>query len=200
MNDKRIDGELLINFLNELQPLSDKVIALARKETFTISVKKNGLLASAFDEQDKYLFIILKGLVRGFVMDEGKDITSVIADENHIIGHVRNPGRSNSVYEENFQALEESILLVLPYTFIDQLYLKFPEMNILGRKLLAIQLASSHERSILSRIPSAEARYHQFNISHPTLKYRVPLKFLASFLGMRIETLSRIRKRAKLGK
>lgn len=197
MNDERIDGELLINFLNELQPLSEKVIALARKETFTISVKKNGFLANSFSEQDKYLFVILKGVVRGFIVDDGKDITTVVADENHVIGNVRNPGLSKPFYEENFQALEESELLVLPYAFIDQLYIEFPEMNILGRKLLAIQLLSSHERSILSRIPSAEARYHQFNISHPTLKYRIPLKFLASFLGMRIETLSRIRKRAK---
>lgn len=192
------ESDPLIQFLNVLQPLSAELIEEARKETFKISVRKNNILPS-FAElvKDGCLFFVAKGLVRAFVVDDGKDITTWLTDENDFIGNIRNPGTFKPTFEEQYQALEDSELLVLPYRVIDDMYTMFPEANILARKLLAMQYHMSQERSILSRIPSAEARYKQFKIGHPTIKSRVPLKFLASYLGMRIETLSRIRKKAK---
>ena len=198
MSHIKDDGERLIEFLNSLHPLSKKVIALARKKTFQIIVKKNELIPSINNTGEECIFIVLKGIVRGFILDNGKDITTVITDENNIVGHVRNPGVAQSIYEEQFQALENSELLVLEYSFIDALYKKYPEMNILARKLLALHFNMSQERSILCRIPSAEVRYNKFRLGNPKLKNRVPVKFLATYLGMRIETLSRIRKKEKL--
>jgi len=198
MSHVKDDGERLITFLNSLHPLSKKVIALARKETHQIMVKKNELVPASVAIDESCIFIILKGIVRGFIIDDGKDITTVITDENNLVGQVRNPGVATSVYEEKFQALENSELLVLRYSFIDALYKKYPEMNILARKLLALHFNMSQERSILCRIPSAEMRYNKFRTGNPTLKNRVPIKFLATYLGMRLETLSRIRKKEKL--
>ncbi|MCX3265093.1 Crp/Fnr family transcriptional regulator [Pedobacter agri] len=199
MSSVKDDGEHLIQFLNSLHPLSKQIITLARKETYQVVVKKNEVVNCTDNEEEDCVFIILKGLFRGFIVDEGKDITTLITDENHIVGHVRNPNTLKPLYHEKFQALEDSELLVLRYSFIDHLYAKFPEMNILARKLLALQFNLSQERAILSRIPSAEARYNQFRAGNPTLKNRIPIKFLATYLGMRIETLSRIRKKEKLG-
>jgi len=198
MKPKKDDGEGLIKFLNGLCPLNNKMIKEARKQTFQIHIKKNEMLICADGNQQDCVFIILKGIVRGFITDDNKDITTLITDENHLVGHVRNPGMMESAYEEKFQALEDSELLVLKYSFIDELYSQFEEANILARKLLALHFNLSHERAILSRIPSAEARYNHFKIGHPRLKDRVPIKFLATYLGMRIETLSRIRKKEKL--
>jgi len=192
------ESDLLIEYLNDLQPLRKEIIDRAKAETFKISVRKNDILHCVNHIDGDCLFFIIKGLVRGFIVDEGKDITAWLTDENHLIGSIRNPGTLIATYQEQYQALEDSELLILPYRFIDDIYEKFPETNILARKLLAIHYHLSQERSILSRIPSAEARYKQFKIGHPTIKFRVPLKFLASYLGMRIETLSRIRKKAKL--
>lgn len=193
------ESDPLIQFLNVLQPLSAELIEEARKETFKIFVRKNNILPS-FAElvKDGCLFFVAKGLVRAFVVDDGKDITTWLTDENDFIGNIRNPGTFKPTFEEQYQALEDSELLVLPYRVIDDMYTLFPEANVLARKLLAIQYHMSQERSILSRIPSAEARYKQFKIGHPTIRSRVPLKFLASYLGMRIETLSRIRKKGKI--
>jgi len=192
------ESDPLLKYLNGLQPLRKEIIDRAKIEIFKISVRKNDLLPCVNDIDGDCLFFIVKGLVRGFIVDEGKDITAWLTDENHLIGSIRNPGMLKATYEEQYQALEDSELLILPYRFIDEMYAQFPETNILARKLLAIYYHLSQERAILSRIPSAEARYRQFKIGHPTMKFRVPLKFLASYLGMRIETLSRIRKKAKL--
>ncbi|QNR86174.1 Crp/Fnr family transcriptional regulator [Pedobacter riviphilus] len=193
------DIDPLLKYLNELQPLRKEIIERVKTETFKISVRKNELLSNLSDISGDCLFFIVKGVVRAFVLDEGKDITAWLADENHLIGSIRNPGTLIPTYQEQYQALEDSELLILSYRFIDDMYTQFPETNILARKLLAINYHMSQERSILSRIPSAEMRYKQFKIGYPSIKSRVPLKFLASYLGMRIETLSRIRKKEKLG-
>lgn len=198
MDAARHESEPLINYLNGLQPLCEEIIERAKAETFRVSVRKNDILPCLNELHGDCLFFIIKGLVRGFIVDDGKDITSWLIDENHLIGSIRNPGSVKPTYKEQFQALEDSDLLILPYHLIDAMYAQFPETNILARKLLAINYHMSQERSILSRIPSAEARYRQFKDGHPTIKFRVPLKFLASYLGIRIETLSRIRKKEKL--
>ncbi|MCX2574954.1 Crp/Fnr family transcriptional regulator [Pedobacter sandarakinus] len=197
MPSKALKDDILLNFLNYLQPLKPSLINLARKNTFKLFLKKNELISLPTDQHQECLFFIIKGLVRGFVIDEDKDITTLIASENQMLGSIRNHLPGKLKYQEKFQALEDSELVVLPYQILDGLYAKFPELNVLARKLLAIQYNFSQERSILSRIPSAEARYRQFNEANPSVRSRVPVKFLASYLGMRIETLSRIRMKNK---
>ncbi|WP_293311710.1 Crp/Fnr family transcriptional regulator [Pedobacter sp. UBA5917] len=198
MTAAKHESDRLIEYLTNLQPLNNEIIERAKAETFRVTVRKNDILPCADELNGDCLFFIIKGLVRGFIVDEGKDITAWLTDESHLIGSIRNPGTLKPTYEEKFQALEDSELLILPYRFIDELYDQFPEINILARKILAIHYHISQERSILSRIPSAEARYKQFKNGYPTMKHRVPLKYLASYLGIRIETLSRIRKKEKL--
>ncbi|MFC1225596.1 Crp/Fnr family transcriptional regulator [Pedobacter sp. BG31] len=198
MTDAYDEGDAFIKYLNELQPLRKEIIDRVKKETFKIVVRKNEILPELNHINGDCLFFILKGLVRAFILDEGKDITAWLTAENQMIGKIRNPGTLVPTYREQYQALEDSELLILPYRFIDDLYAKFPETNILARKLLAIHYHTSQERSVLSRIPSAEIRYKQFQAGFPAIKSRVPLKFLASYLGMRIETLSRVRKKEKL--
>ncbi|WP_431291786.1 Crp/Fnr family transcriptional regulator [Pedobacter sp. P26] len=195
MTDAHDECDALIDYLNGLQPLRKEIIDRAKNETFKISVRKNEVLPNLNSINGDCLCFIVKGLVRAFILDEEKDITAWLIDENHLIGRIRNPGAFGPTYQEQYQALEDSELLIFPYRFIDDLYAKFPETNILARKLLAIHYHMSQERSILSLIPSAELRYKQFKIRYPAIKSRVPLKFLASYLGMRIETLSRVRKK-----
>lgn len=197
MTAEKHESDRLIEYLKHLQPLSDQVAARIKTETFKVSVRKNDILPCVDQLNGDYLFFVIKGLLRSYIVDEGKDITAWLTDEDHLIGSIRNPAMLKPTYEEKFQALEDSELLILPYRFIDALYEQFPETNILARKILAINYHISQERSVLSRIPSAEARYRQFKNGHPTMQHRVPLKYLASYLGIRIETLSRIRKKEK---
>ncbi len=195
--NREMENAPLIKFFNGLEPQTPEVIEMCMAHTYNVKVKKNALLVCPDAVCTECLFFIVKGAVRGFIMDEDKDITVWLTDENSLIGNIRNPGIPKMNYKEHMQALEDTELVVLPYDIIDQIYTKFPETNILGRKLLAIHYHVSQERSILSRIPSAEARYKQFKETHPLLHFRVPVKFLASYLGMRIETLSRLRKKSK---
>nr|WP_199156252.1 Crp/Fnr family transcriptional regulator [Pedobacter sp. ASV2] len=188
--------DTLLEFFNKLQPLKEEVVSFAKKETFTITIKRNELLDVISHYKD-CIFFVIQGFIRGYIVEDNKEITTSLNGEQCLIGQIRSPSMCKVLYNEHFQALEDTTLLVAPYHLIDCLYTHFPETNALGRKLLAIHYQISSERSILSRIPTAEARYKQFVTNHPDLNNRVSVKILSSYLCMRLETLSRMRSKIK---
>ena len=78
---------------------------------------------------------------------------------------------------------------------VERLYQKFPELNIVVRKILMRYYRDAEYRAVLARIPGADKKYEFFLAHYPQLVNRIPLKVIASFLGLRYETLSRIRSR-----
>jgi len=76
---------------------------------------------------------------------------------------------------------------------MQEMYETFPEMNRVGRMLLEEYYAASEERVYIARLPNAQARYQHFINSRPELLNRIPLKYVASYLGITLETLSRLR-------
>ncbi|MCX2430679.1 MULTISPECIES: Crp/Fnr family transcriptional regulator [unclassified Pedobacter] len=159
--------------------------------TFPVSYKKNKFIMSPLD-RNEYLFLIVKGIVRGFVKDANLEITTWISKENEIVGTISNLW-VNADSEEYLQALEDVDLIALPHELTEYLFEHFPEANIVGRKIMELYYRSAEERAYLCRISSAEKRYKRFLMSFPDLIHRVSLKHIASFLAIRLETLSRIR-------
>jgi CRP-like cAMP-binding protein len=96
---------------------------------------------------------------------------------------------------ENIQAIEHCDLIVATYESLQYLYDHYIEVNIVGRKLLEQYYRDAEERAFISRIPNAAKRYRHFLETKSNLSNRIPLKYIASYLGMTIETLSRIRSR-----
>lgn len=183
----------LISFFNAVYPLNEEVIACINEHTFPVSFKKGKFLVSPFNESDN-LFFTVKGVIRGFIKEEGKEITTWIIEENDIVGSIRNLGLKLAT-EEYLQALEDSTLIAIPKTLIEHLYETFPETNLIGRIIMEDNYRGAEERAYICRIPSAEKRYRRFVETQPGLLNRIALKYIASYLGITLETLSRIRAR-----
>ncbi|WP_316795727.1 Crp/Fnr family transcriptional regulator [Pedobacter agri] len=181
----------LISIFKKFHPLNDEIEERINQHTFPISYKKNKYLVSPVD-RNKYLFLIVKGVVRGFIKDGTSEITTWISKENEIVGTIRNLWIDGDS-EEYLQALEEVDLIAIPHVLSEYLYENFAEANIVGRKMMELYYRSAEERAYLCRISSAEKRYKRFLLSFPDLINRVSLKYIASFLAIRLETLSRIR-------
>lgn len=188
----------LFAFLNELVPLTPKLIALVKKETFLVNIKKNTVILNTEEDTKDTVFLIISGLVRGYILSENKDITVWLMEEKNLIGNIRGNPEEGSLFRVYLQAIEDTSLLVFSHSFIDELYDNYPEANTLARRLLARQYHLNFQRSIIARIPKAEERYKQFFLSHRNLKSRISNKYLCSYLGMREETLSRIAKKNKI--
>lgn len=181
----------LVSIFKKFHPLNDEIEKRINQHTFPISYKKNKYLVSPVD-RNKFLFLIIKGVVRGFIKDGNNEITTWIAKENEVVGTIRNLWIDGDS-DEYLQALEDVDLVAIPHVLSEYLYENFPEANIVGRKMMELYYRSAEERAYLCRISSAEKRYKRFLLSFPDLINRVSLKYIASFLAIRLETLSRIR-------
>ncbi|WP_052266439.1 Crp/Fnr family transcriptional regulator [Pedobacter kyungheensis] len=181
----------LISIFKKFHPLNDEIERRINQHTFPVSYKKNKYLVSPVD-RNKFLFLIVKGVVRGFIKDGTTEITTWIAKENEVVGTIRNLWVEGDS-EEYLQALEDVDLIAIPHVLSEYLYENFTEANIVGRKMMEQYYRSAEERAYLCRISSAEKRYKRFLVSFPDLINRVSLKHIASFLAIRLETLSRIR-------
>lgn len=182
----------LIQFFEQYYPVSELLIADYEKHCSLVTVRKNKHIVSPIDS-NAALYFVKSGIVRGFVKDGTKDITTWFSFGNNIVGAIRHPDHKAYHSVEYLQALEECELIRIPYTLIDATYAKYEEANVIGRKLLALHYYAASERSILARIPNALRRYRTLEESKKIDMSRIPQRYLASYLGMRLETLSRIR-------
>ncbi len=184
---------VLAEYLNQVHPLTPKAAAYLNRHSFHVQLRKGEFLAVP-GQQETNLYYITRGVIRSYFEISGREITTWINEEHEIVGTITNFGLSTP-NEEFMQALEPCELIGIPQQSIDFCYRHFPETNIIGRILLEGYYRDAEERVIISRIPSAVKRYQRFEQRFPNLLYRVPLKYIASYLGMTHETLCRLRAR-----
>jgi len=182
----------VLNYFSQLSPVSSEFIQEIEKNVEPLLIKKNKHILSPIDNNN-CVFFVVSGLVRGFIREGNKEITTWISAGNEFVGAIQHPGAPPKPSIEYIQALAKSELVAIPYLLIDELYSNYPETNIIWRKILQFQYHAASERSMLARIPSAERRYEKFMELNSVDASRVPLRCMATYLGMRLETLSRIR-------
>lgn len=138
------------------------------------------------------IFILEKGAVRAFAEIDDKETTLWFGFEDLILGSIL-PAYFDQPAFENIQFLEDSLVHSISIADLNNLYRKYPEMNIIGRKL-AENYCSFLEKRIQSlQVESASQRYQKLLMTEPDIVKRVPIKYIASYIGISSETLSRIR-------
>lgn len=93
------------------------------------------------------------------------------------------------------KALADSEVLLLPKNDLDQLLERFPKFERYFRIIFQNSLVTHQHRIIQNFSVDADERYLQFQEKYPTLEQYVPLKYIASYLGITPEFLSKIRRR-----
>lgn len=184
----------LISVFKNFHELSPEIEYIINAQTFPVTFKKHKFISSPL-HHNRYIFLLLKGVARGFMKDEKKEITTWIAAEYELVGNIRDLWNEDGPTDEYMQALEDVVAIAIPHATLRHLYLNFDIANYVGRKMTQMQYLAACERAYISRFQSAEKRYLRFAKIYPHLIDRVPLKHIASFLCMRLETLSRIRSR-----
>lgn len=184
---------VLIALLEKFQPLTPAVKDYLRGHLQMRKLpRKTFILESGQDCRE--LCFIYKGIVRGFINEEEREITTWINAEGELVSSIAALA-AQSPSPENIETLSYCEILVMDLEKLNQAYEIFPETNILARKLLQQYYADAENRAFIARLTKAEIKYRYFLNRHAALSHRVPLKYVASFLGMTLETLSRIRKK-----
>ncbi len=183
----------LLTVLNYFHPLSHEMEAFLKNRVTSLSVRKRKLLLKEGAVCD-HVYFIVKGAVRGFTREGQKDITTWIVVENELVSSILSLGTGNPSVE-NIQVLENSELLVMSNTDLETMYAELPDFNVVGRRLYQHYYADAERRAFIARLTKAENKYRHFLLHHEPLANRIPLKYIASYLGMTLETLSRVRKK-----
>jgi CRP-like cAMP-binding protein len=184
---------LLLAALNQLYPLSPEAEQYLRDHVTSYTIAKRKLLLKE-GMSCEHIYFILKGALRGYIREGSKDITTWITVENELVSSILSLDERIKAIE-NIQALEKSELLSLTLAELEEMYVRFPETNILARKILQRYYADAEQRAFIARLTKAENKYRYFLQRHQVLSNRIPLKYIASYLGVTLETLSRIRKK-----
>jgi CRP-like cAMP-binding protein len=184
---------LLLTALNQLYPLSPEAEQYLRDHVASCTVAKRKLLLKEGMSCEN-IYFIMKGALRGYIREGSKDITTWITVENELVSSILSLDERIKAIE-NIQALEKCELLSLTLAELEIMYERFPETNILARKILQRYYADAEQRAFIARLTKAENKYRYFLKRHQVLSNRIPLKYVASYLGVTLETLSRIRKK-----
>jgi len=136
-----------------------------------------------------------RGLLRQFAVKDGKEYTDLFFSENEFIGNYISYLQQEPV-TAICQALEPCELLVIPFATLESMYAELPVVEEFSRIIGNEKLFQLEERRKSLLMSSPEERYQEVVRDHPGLLQRIPQYMLAQYLGIRPETLSRIRKRS----
>ena len=143
-------------------------------------------------ETCEYIYWVVKGLVRQYYFKNGKELTEYMATENTIVMSIE------SLFMEKpssqiIHALEPTIVYAMPKKDLEAVAMRSVNIQILYRKILEESLIISQQHADMLRFESAQDRYQKLVKSSPQLVLRAPLVYIASYLQMTPETLSRVR-------
>jgi len=181
----------IISVFKQFHPLNSEIEQVINEQTFPVNFARNKHIASPI-MPNRYIFLILSGATHGFIRAAGKKITTWIAVEGELAGTISNLWHGGQS-EEYIETIEPVSAIAIPHEMSMYLYANFPIANFVGRQMTELYYQGASERAFIARLPNARLRYDRFFISYGHLLDRVPLKYIASFLCMRLETLSRIR-------
>lgn len=150
-------------------------------------------------ETSKHIYWIVKGLVREFYFKNNKEVTEYMATENTIVMSIESLFREEPT-KLQIVALEPTLVYAMPRPLLEQVAMKSVNIQILYRKILEESLILSQVRADMLRFETAQDRYTKFVKLQPQLVLRAPLVYIASYLQMTPETLSRVRTSTLLDK
>lgn len=138
------------------------------------------------------IYFVEQGLLRGYSLHARQETSSwFMAEGDFVISVVSFFTQQPST--EYLELLEPAVLYSISHAQLQGLYQQFPEFNLVGRVLTERYYVLSEQRAYQLRTLSAAERYAQLVQEFPKLTQRIPLKLLASYLGIAPETLSRLR-------
>lgn len=185
--------EALIQAFNRLIPLNPQQKDELRRATSLLNLPKGSSLLEQ-GQVSSHLYFIVEGVVRGIYHYEHKQVTAWFAFEGDIIdSHASFVYRTPS--PKSIILLSDCKFLHISHDSLEYLYRKDPVWGNLSRIFIERYYIELQDQLISMLAMSAEKRYERLLQKYPNIEDRVNLSHIASYLGIRPETLSILRRR-----
>lgn len=180
-------------FIQSTIPMpTEKAKILADKFKF-VELQKNELVLTE-NKLTKSTHILESGFLRSYTFDnQGNEVTTNIYSPFCFVNDVMAFFKQQPA-SENFQTLTACKLWVMSYEDVQANFHGIPEFREFGRMMLITNYSNLKDRMLGMIKETAENRYLRLMDQHPDILQSVPLKIIASYLGITDTSLSRIRK------
>lgn len=184
--------DILFDFLDNYITLSiEEKNAILDLDIFHTFTKDEMLLREG--QRSRHGYFVLKGCIRSFYNIDGEEKTTAFYTEMEgVTPHCVGTGKPS---EYSIACVEDSILTVSDPSMEEEMFRKFPKFETLCRLLSEDLLAKKQLDLDQFKTSSPEQRYVQLLEHRPDLIQRVPQHQLASYLGIKPQSLSRIKAR-----
>lgn len=184
--------DILFDFLSKYIPLTEEEKNTILSLDIFRTVKKGTFLLKE-GQKSKDSYFVLKGCIRTHYVLDGEEKTTAFYSESDILTP---PCVINKMPSEYYvSCIEDTILTVSNSDMEAEINTKFPKFEALCRMLSEELLAKQRIDFDAFKTSSPEQRYLNLVQSRPDLVQRVPQHQLASYLGIKPQSLSRLRAR-----
>jgi cyclic nucleotide-binding domain protein len=140
----------------------------------------------------EHVYYVERGLTRQFYFKNGKELTEHIGVEHSIVMCIESLFMEKPTHLQ-LEALEPTLIYAMPKRKLEEVALHNVNIQILFRKILEESLIISQVHADMLRFETAQDRYLKLCKLSPQVVLRASLVYVASYLQMTPETLSRVR-------
>jgi CRP-like cAMP-binding protein len=155
-----------------------------------VDLSKNQILIKENRRHD-YAYFVIKGAVRSYYLKDGIEVNTWFAFENEIVGSLQNFKGNPS--RETMELLEDSTLIAINLRELKPLMMSNIQIANFINNIIQEYALFLEDRIYYSQMMSSMEKYHFILEHEPYLFQRIPLTYIASYLGIARETLSRLR-------
>ena len=183
----------LLNYFSRIMPIT-KEEADAIAVTMVIKNYKKGDVLLKEGQISTEAYFVLEGCVRQYFIVDGEEETANFFTEEQWVISLNS--FSNNLPSNHYMACATDCYLVVGNREKEEdLYNRFPKLETISRKVMEKVFAEQQELMATYTTETPEQRYLKLLNSRPELFQKIPQYQIASYIGVKPESLSRIRKR-----
>lgn len=187
-----MDNEIVKLISRYLDLSNDEATAFA--ECIPIKTFNKGYILLREGQVSRDSYFVIQGCLRKYYIMNGEEKTTEFYVEDNSVASLQSY-KNKTPANHYFECVEESRLAVLSYDKEQELFKRVPKYEALCRMSMENDFGEQQEALAKFIMSSPEERYKNLVDTRPDLLQRIPQYHLASYLGVKPESLSRIRKR-----
>ncbi len=185
--------EEIKKFIDTIYPMNDSDWVFFSSKLYREDFKKKSTLI-AIGDIENHMSFLAEGIVRYYIPREESDLTFGFLFENQFVtAYDSFITQTPSQYQ--IETLTNATLWRITYQDLQEVYQKTESGNYIGRRMAENMFLIKSKREIALLSKTAEERYLHLFRERPNLIKEIPLKYIASYIGVTPQALSRIRKR-----
>ncbi|WP_207429387.1 Crp/Fnr family transcriptional regulator [Pedobacter sp. SYSU D00535] len=185
--------EALIQQVNNTSRLCEAELDLIKRSFVTGRFSKGSML-EAEGTRTKNLYFIVNGFIRSFHYETGEDITTNIRGANSLITAF-NGFVNDSLADSSIQCITACDVLSISNHSYKHLIAESISWKNFCHSIYEQEIIFNQKRTRELLTKTAESRYLQLLKDYPGIGLHVPVQYIATYLGIKPESLSRIRKK-----